>query len=1341
MPSRKRPSPAPPRRPRGASAVERTNRALRMLSDSNQALIRATDEAELLQQICRIAVERGGYRMAWVGLVGKDPARRVEPVAHAGFEEGYLATAGQVWGEGGSTGGPAAEALATGAVAITHDIPSDPAFGPRRETAKARGYRSAIALPLRDGEEPPFGVFKIYSTEPGAFDRDEVEILSELAGDLAYDLVALRTRSAAARTTEALRESNRKLEASQRVGHLGSWYRDLDAGQIQMTAESYRIFGLPHEDGPRDLAEWHPQWLRLVHPEDQREVAEAYAAAVDGRRPYDVEYRVVRADGEVRYVHSLAEVDRDAAGRPHRIFGTMQDVTERRLAEEAQRLAERRLGTLTDSFPDFVSRFDLTGQFTYVSPSVGRSMGQGTEAILGRTPVELHICNCPEEDEALQASLARVAAGGPAERLEVSFRTPEGPRHFEVRHVPERDARGTVVSVLGIATNLEDRKTAERQLYLLNYALDHIGEGIYLMEGDSPRFSYVNEGAAGALGFTKAELTGGMGVFDIDPEWTPEQWAAFLPEIQRVRQMTIETVHRTRGGRITPVEVTGNYFEFEGRAYNMAIVRDISERRAAEAELRTRERSFRTLVENTPDLLVRWDRNLNRVFVNPAFAAAQGKSVEDLLAGGFGSGHHVEAGPALAQVSQAILEVFATGEAQTVEHPLHTIHGPRLVQLRLAPERDDQGQVATVLGLARDITALKETERQLRTLAEHSPDVILRFDRSGRYLYANAAFERLTGVPVAAHLGRSLGSVTGQGSEELYRSLRTTIAAASTGGVPVETEVTLPLPDGPHDFNVRLVPEKDDQGEASTVLAVARDITAQKRAEADFRGSEQRFRQVTETIDEVFWLTDASKREFVYVSPAYARVFGRPCETLHADPQSWLALVHPDDRTRVTSALPEQVAGGYDIEYRILREGAVAWIHDRAFPIRDAAGRVYRIAGVAEDITVRHRLEEQLRQAQKMEAVGQLAGGIAHDFNNMLAVIQMQSTLLLEETTEPAEVRDGIREILAATERASNLTRQLLTFSRRQVSRPVPLDLGEALGNTTKLLRRVLGEDVALATRFAPGLPLVDADPGMMEQVLMNLAINARDAMPQGGQLSVSLDAIVVDGERASLHPGCDPGPHVCLTVRDTGCGIQPEALPRIFEPFFTTKEVGRGTGLGLATVFGIVQQHHGWIEVESAVGAGTVFRAYLPALKGVAPQPELPPAPPPIRGGHETILLVEDEPAVRAVSRTALEHYGYRVLEADSAASALELWEARGGGVDLLLTDMIMPGGASGKQLAEALLARAPGLRVLYSSGYSPDVVDRLLQLDAGRQLLQKPYAAADLAQAVRRCLDDPRS
>ncbi len=1338
MTSRKRP--ATPRHARQPTDLARSNRALRMLSDSNQALIRAGDEQELLDAVCRIAVERGGYRMAWIGFADRTPGSQVRPVAHAGVDAGYLATAGITWGEGVAEGGPASRAIATGEVSIARDIAADPAFGPRREAAGARGYRSAIALPLR-AEAGVLGVLKVYSAEPDAFDADEVTILEELAGDVAYGVAALRTRAAAARATAALRESNRQLETSQRVGHLGSWYRDLDAGLIEMSAESYRIFGLPPVAGPRPLADWHAQWVGLVHPDDQQRMVAVYEEALRGGRPYDVEYRVIRPDGEVRHIHSLAEVERDAGGRPHRVYGTMQDITERKQAEASARAAERRLGTLMENFPDLVSRFDTEGRFRYLSPSIARTTGSRPEDLLGRTPLELGLCECGEETEALQASLGRVAATGRPERLEVHFRHPEGPLPFEVRHIAERDETGRVVSILGIATNLSSRKAAERQLYLLNFALDHILEGIYLMEGLSPRFSYVNQGAALALGYTREELTGGMGVCDIDPAMTRPQWDELAPRIRQARQATMESTHRARDGRIIPIEVTGNYFEFEGREYNMAIVRDISERKAAEAEVRSRERSLRTLVENTPDLLVRWDRNLNRLFANPAFAEALGQTVEDLLAGGFGSGHRPEAGPALGQVSQAIREVFATGEARTVEHPLHTIQGPRLVQLRLAPERDDQGQVATVLGIARDITALKETERQLRALAEHSPDIILRFDREGRYLFANSALERITGVPVTQHLGQRIGAVTGQGSEELYRSLRQVIADAVAAGTPVETEVTLPLPDGAHDFNVRLIPEPDERGAIATVLAVARDITAQNRAEADFRASEQRFRQVTETIDEVFWLADAATREFVYVSPAYSRVFGRSCESLYAAPRSWLDLVHPDDLPRVTAALPEQPSGGYDLEYRILRDGAVAWIHDRAFPIRDATGRVYRIAGVAEDITVRHRLEEQLRQSQKMEAVGQLAGGIAHDFNNMLAVIQMQSTLLVEGTADPAEVREGLREVLAVTERAAHLTRQLLTFSRRQVSRPVPLDLGEALGNTTKLLRRVLGEDVSLETRFAPALPLIEADPGMMEQVLMNLAINARDAMPTGGLLTVHLEAVTVDADLAGLHPGGSPGPHVCLTVTDTGCGIPPEAIPRIFEPFFTTKEVGKGTGLGLATVFGIVQQHHGWITVESAVGAGTTFRAYFPALRTAGTPAERPTPPPVVRGGHETILLVEDEPAVRAISRTALEHYGYRVLEADSAAQAITVWEAQGGVVDLLLTDLIMPGGRSGRELAADLVARSATLRVLYSSGYSPDIVDRLLPLDPGRRLLQKPYSAAELALAVRRCLDAPRA
>jgi len=526
------------------------------------------------------------------------------------------------------------------------------------------------------------------------------------------------------------------------------------------------------------------------------------------------------------------------------------------------------------------------------------------------------------------------------------------------------------------------------------------------------------------------------------------------------------------------------------------------------------------------------------------------------------------------------------------------------------------------------------------------------------------------------------------------------------------------------------------------VVSVVRDVTERKRAEEALRESEQRFRQVTESIDEVFWLTDVSKSRMIYISPAYEKIWGRTGESLYATPQSWIDAIHPDDRKRVRdAALTLQATGDYDLEYRIVRpDGTERWIHDRAFPIRDAGGHVYRVAGVAEDITAKRQLEDQFRQAQKMDAIGQFAGGIAHDFNNLLSVIQMQSSFLLEVVQSEHDTKEGIRDIMAAADRAANLTRQLLTFSRREVKQARDLDLSEVIGTMTKLLRRVLGEDIALESRFAPSLPVVNADPGMMEQVRMNLAVNARDAMPDGGRLSVNLDPCEIDEDRAAAKPGVTPGRFVCLSVSDTGCGIASENLSRIFEPFFTTKEVGKGTGLGLATVFGIAQQHHGWVEVESEIGRGTVFRVFLPACSTSAAQAAALEPAPKVRGGSETILLVEDEPAVRALSRVVLERYGYRVIEAESAAAALHIWESQSTPVDLLLTDLIMPGGISGRELADLLVARQPTLKVIYSSGYSSDVVNRQLRLSAGSKFLQKPCSVLDLVTGVRRCLDEGR-
>jgi PAS domain S-box-containing protein len=526
----------------------------------------------------------------------------------------------------------------------------------------------------------------------------------------------------------------------------------------------------------------------------------------------------------------------------------------------------------------------------------------------------------------------------------------------------------------------------------------------------------------------------------------------------------------------------------------------------------------------------------------------------------------------------------------------------------------------------------------------------------------------------------------------------------------------------------------------TTVLGIGRDVTALTETERDLRASERRFRQVTENIDEVFWLTDVDKTEMIYVSPAYERIWGCTAESLYADPGSWLDSVHAEDREdAATAAQTLQASGGYDLEYRIVRsDGSVRWIHDRAFPIRDERGRVYRIAGVAEDITARHALERQLRHAQKMEAVGQLAGGIAHDFNNLLAVIQMQSSFLLDALHLEGTVRQGIEEILAASGRAATLTRQLLTFSRTEIRRPMPFDPAEVVGRMALLLRRLLGEDVSLETSLPRSSPLVNGDPGMLEQVLMNLAINARDAMPDGGRLSVTLDVVDIAPEEADVHGGAEPGRFVRLVVSDTGSGIPPELLPRIFEPFFTTKEVGRGTGLGLATAFSILKQHRGWLDVESEPGVGTTFRAFLPALERTEASPiggrsSLGET----SGGTETILLVEDEPSVRALSRRILERFGYRVLDADSGAAALRAWEQSAGHVDLLLTDLVMPGGISGRELAEVMMARDPAIRVVYTSGYSRDTVDRTLPLGPGRDFLQKPYTARALAGRVRACLD----
>ena len=405
-----------------------------------------------------------------------------------------------------------------------------------------------------------------------------------------------------------------------------------------------------------------------------------------------------------------------------------------------------------------------------------------------------------------------------------------------------------------------------------------------------------------------------------------------------------------------------------------------------------------------------------------------------------------------------------------------------------------------------------------------------------------------------------------------------------------------------------------------------------------------------------------------------------------------------------------------------------------AFPVRDAAGPVIRIAGVAEDVTEKRQLETQLRQSQKMQAIGQLAGGVAHDFNNLLSVIFGHGALLAAAFPLHERLRESsVVEINLAAERAAALTRQLLTFSRRQVVEPVVLELESVLDESRNLLRRLIGEDVCLVVIPSPGLSRVSVDPGQIHQMLMNLAVNARDAIPQGGQLTIeTLDVDIADAAQ-TFNPEMRLGRYVRLAVTDTGCGMTSEVQARIFEPFFSTKS--DNTGLGLSMVDGIVKQNGGYVAVASRPGLGTTFSIYLPAVEGTAEG--LPPKPlsKPV-AGNETILLVEDEDPVREVTALLLESLGYQVLQVSNVEDALNLVENTRAKIDLLFTDVIMTG-MSGRELAEALWARDPELKVLFQSGYTDDMVVRRGVLRSEVAFLQKPFTVDALAKKIRDRLD----
>ena len=500
---------------------------------------------------------------------------------------------------------------------------------------------------------------------------------------------------------------------------------------------------------------------------------------------------------------------------------------------------------------------------------------------------------------------------------------------------------------------------------------------------------------------------------------------------------------------------------------------------------------------------------------------------------------------------------------------------------------------------------------------------------------------------------------------------------------------------------------------------------------------EELFRLISENAADMIAVVDASGKR-LYNSPAYERILGYTAEELQST--SSLEQVHPDDRHLVEEAAKEARIGGAGrtIQYRMRhKDGSWHVLESGASAVLDAQGKVEKLVIVNRDVTSRRSLEEQFRQAQKMEAVGRLSGGVAHDFNNLLGVIIGYAEFLQERLEPQNALRGSVDEILKAGKRAASLTRQLLAFSRQQVLEPKVLDLNVVVSDTEKLLRRLIGEDVELFTQLTPDLGRVKADQGQLEQVIMNLAVNARDAMPQGGKLTIATENVVMDDAFVRRYPyPVQPGAYVCLTVNDNGIGMDAETKARAFEPFFTTKEKGKGTGLGLSTVYGVVKQSGGYIDIYSSPGAGTTFKIYLPRVDETIRTEDVPVAGNRSFKGKETILLAEDEASLRRLTRTTLELCGYKVLEAKDGAEGLEVSDAYEGAIDLLLTDVVMPG-IGGRALAQELSRRRPDIRLVYMSGYTGQTVGTQESFEPGSHFLSKPFTRETLTRKVREALD----
>jgi len=1123
------------------------------------------------------------------------------------------------------------------------------------------------------------------------------------------------------RAAAALTQMSADLGRAQSISHIGSWEYTVADGSIKWSDELYRIFGLQ----PQSVILTYDRVLGMIHPDD-RVRHDAYLAQLTAARPGDViapfEYRVQRVAGQIAHVLVKVEIRFDEQGKSMRCFGTVQDITERKRAEEALRESEATFAAAFEYAPIGKAIVAPDGRFLRVNRALCEIVGYTESELLAATFQDITHADDLDLDLAyVQKMLSHEIK---TYQMEKRYLHRCGGVVWVLLSVSMvNDEQGSPAFFVSQMQDITGRRKAEQRIQQLNrlYAmLSGINEIIVreknpetmlttacriavekgqfglawigLVDADSGRLQIaahigatqetldkleaIHSGTQSGLdcAITARALESGVHSICNDIEHDPEA-AGWRGDALSRNYLSMASLPLQSGGKTIGVfnlyADSVGFFDADEMSLLDELAADVSfalgiSRR--EAELREADKRFIKQRKTLIELTRHW-----------------GGGGDDAL---------------------LLLRKIAEGAAQTLGVSRVSIwrynsdrSAIRCVDLYEWEEgRHTSGLELSAATHPAYFRAMVELEMIAADDAATDPSTS---EFAADYLRPNGIRSMLD-VPIIVG-----GHRTGMLCLEHVRTQREWTADEKTFALAM-----------------------------SNLVSLALESVERRQAETSLRESEKRFRQFAETIEEVFWMTDPSGSEMIYVSPAYETIWHRTCASLYADPLSWLELVHPDDRERVTSATAaKRTQGAYDERYRILRaDGSLRWIHDRAFPVRDSHGTVLRIVGTAEDITESKQVEAQLLRSQRMESIGTLAGGIAHDLNNVLTPIMMSIELLKLQETDARRL-NIFSTIETSARRGAEMVQQVLSFARGVEGRQLAVEVGRLIKEIEKITNETFLKNIQVRSKIQRDLWVVQGDPTQLHQVLLNLCVNARDAMPNGGVLKLSADNIVLDEHCTGLSAEARPGRHVLIEVEDTGTGMPPDVLERIFEPFFTTKELGKGTGLGLSTTLAIIKGHNGFLRVQSEMGKGTKFQLYLPTSDADGTQDSTPVETDLPRGNGELVLVVDDEITVRQIIRQTLEAFGYRVLLAADGVEASTLFTAHQEEIAVVLTDMMMPV-MDGLATIQVLMRMNPQVRIIAASGLGiKDMVSRAMSAGV-KHFIAKPYSAETLLKTLAQVL-----